>query len=509
MKKLFGFLTLFIILNITTVYLFLFTSFGNGFVSDMIETNVNEKGVVEFKVEEFVLTTSSLKFRAMIDANSMIDISGGLNIFARTVDLTYIVDIKDLSKLEKFTNQKLNGSFKTSGTVKGNQTLTLVRGITDIFESDTKYNVGLKDFEPDAVEFLVKGAKIDKLLHLVNQPIYAKGFIDINGQITDAKIPTLMGQIETKIYEGKVDNPIVNKAFELKLKNALDFKGDIVTTLQPNKAVTKVDFFTSMANVFVKQAVVNLPSGTINSDYQVKVANLAKLYDVTNTKMRGNIVLDGTVSKTQDLIITGTSNILAGKLDFKLKNDDFSSNVNNIEVKQLTHMLYYPDVFDSKANATVTYNLAKSAGVIDANLIDGHFLPNKFSSVLNQFAKFDLTKEVYDSVDLDSTINKEIIKSTVKMKSNLTEITVPKSTLDTKKRTVDAVVQASIKGMSVNAIVSGSLDSPQVKVDTSGLIKGALKNSKEVKKIEEKIKKQLGGSKEGDSLLKGLKNFLN
>ena len=92
-------------------------------------------------------------------------------------------------------------------------------------------------------------------------------------------------------------------------------------------------------------------------------------------------------------------------------------------------MLYYPEVFNSKANAKVTYNLVKSAGVVNANLINGNFLPNKFSAILNQFAKFDLTKEVYENVDLNSKINKNIINSTIKMKSKLTEISVPKSTL--------------------------------------------------------------------------------
>jgi len=503
MKKLFWVLTIFIVLNITTAYFFLFTAYGNGFVSDVVEKNLNEKGIATFKIEAFTLTPNALNFKVTIDSNSVIEVIGDMNIFSKSVDLKYNLDIKDLSKLQKFTKEKLNGSVKTNGTIKGNSSLTIIDGVSDIFESKSSYTVNLEEFEPDTIVYMIKGAKIDKLLYTVNQPIYAKGFIDITGNITGAKPENLAGQITTKIYEGSVNSSIVNEKFATNLKKALTFKGEIITNLVPYNLVSTVKVFTSMANVFAKKAVVNIKDSSINSDYQVVIADLSNLYDITNTKMQGAITLDGTVSKTKDLIVTGTSNVFNGKLDFKLKNDDFSANVNNIEVKSLTNMLYYPQIFDSRANATVTYNLIKSEGNVDASLIDGHFLPNQFSSVLNQFAKFDLTKEVYESVKLDSTINKEIINSTVKMKSKLTVIEVSNSILDTKKRTIDAIIEAKIKKMSVEAKVSGSLDNPKVKVDTSKLLKSTV-----TQKIKEKMLKKIdsGATKDIVKSLKGLFN---
>ncbi len=500
MKKVFWSLTIFIVLNITTAYFFLFTSFGNGFVSEIITKKLNEKDVAKFTIEKFVLTKDSVDFKINMDETSVVEVLGDINIFSQKVNLKYNVDIKDLSKLEKFLEYKLNGTVKLSGTVIGDSKLAVIKGSSNIFDSNTTYTVNLKDFEPDIIKYIIKGAKIDKLLYTVNQPIYAKGLVDITGDITGVKPENLSGKIVTKIYKGNVNTSIVNKNFATTLKKALNFHADVVTELEPYQLVAKAQVSTSMADVFVKKAVLNVKSASITSDYQVIVANLSNLYDVTNTKMRGAFRLDGTVRKTKDLLVTGTSDVFNGKLDFELKNSNLTANVNNIEVKPLTYTLYYPEVFNSKANAKVTYNLVDSSGVVDANLINGNFLPNKFSAILNQFAKFDLTKEVYESVQLDSKINKNIINSTIEMKSKLTQIIVPKSTLDSKKRTIDAIVETKIKSISVNAVVSGSLDSPKIKVDTSKLLKDKAINS-----VKEKVLKKIenDGAK---SLLKGLFN---
>ena len=70
---------------------------------------------------------------AIIDKNSKITLSGTYDIFAKNIDIKYLVDIKDLSKLEKFTKQKLVGSLALVGSIKGNEKQTLVTGKSNIF----------------------------------------------------------------------------------------------------------------------------------------------------------------------------------------------------------------------------------------------------------------------------------------------------------------------------------------------------------------------------------------
>lgn len=496
MKKLL--VIFFIVLSIMVIgtYTLLFTPTGNGVVASFIEDSVNDGGKVDFKVKNFVLTMKRIDFLATVDDNSQIKVEGGLDILSQITDLTYDISVKDLSKLQKITEQKLNGSFSTSGSVKGNSNLMVIKGISDVGNSETTYNVDLVELEPSDITFMIKGAKIEKLLYLVNQPIYAKGLIDISSKLKD-----LSGDIVTKISNGMLQNKIVNEKFTMKLKKAFSFKGDIVTSLTKDQAVSKVDFFTSMANVFVKKAVVNLKNGVITSDYSIQVNKLSKLFDVTQTKLRGAVTINGDIKKDDDLLVTGVSKLLGGALNYKLLNDDFSATIKDVIVQKALYMLYYPEFFTSKTNLKVDYNLASQKGELTGQLLNGQFLESQFSSILNTFAQFDITKEVYEFVNIKSDINKNIIESTVDMKSKYTSISVPSSKIDTQKRTVLALVKTDLKGIEFDTNISGTFDNPKIKVDTSKLISsGAKEKAKE--KINKAIEKKLGEN--ADGFLKGL-----
>lgn len=497
MNKLFFYLTLFIVVVIGGAYTFLFTTWGNGMVASIIENKANENKQLQFKVEKFVLTMSTIDFVANIDNNSYININGGLSILGKQFDLNYDIKVEELSKLNNLTNTNLRGKLNTMGTIKGDEKLLVVDGKSDLFESRTNYNAKLVNFEPRDIVFNLNKAKIDQLLYMLNQPIYAKGFVSIEGKLKDMK-----GNILTKITNGKVNNSIVNKMFNQKLLRPFIFHGDIITALSKEKMDSKVNFYTTMANIFVKQARVNLKDGSIKSDYLVKVDDLSKLYDVAQMKMRGNLLLNGEVKKDKNLTVTGNSNLLGGKVDFKLFNDDFTSSIKSIELVKALHMMYYPEVFTSKTDLDLNYNLATKKGVLEGSLIDGQFKRNKFSSLLHTFAKFDLTKEVYEKVVLKSNINKDIIKSTVDMKSKLTTINVVHSTIDNKKRVVDALIKTNLKGIEFDTLVTGSLDKPEVKMDTSKLLLTNEKVRKEKKRLERKIQEKLGDKAGG--LLKGL-----
>lgn len=502
MKKLFIGIGLFIILNISTAYFFLFTSFGNGLVSSFIETKVNEKGVVNFKFDEFVLSLDTLSIKANIDTTSNIQIAGDISPFSLKFDLKYWVNITDLSKLEKFVNQKLNGGFKTNGEIKGNKDLLLINGVTDLFGSHSKYDVVLKNFAITNVDFLFKQLHIEEGLYTLNQPLYAKGKVDIEGNITDISMENLAGKIVTTIYEGEINNKIVNETFELKFLTPKKFEGKIDTLLKPMLIDNQIDLKTSIANLAVSSAKINLKDNAIKSDYEVVVEDLNHLYDLTQMKLLGDIKLNGEIKKAKDLEVTGISHTLNGTVDFTLLNNDFNAKINAIDVVELTKMMLYPSFFDSKANAVLDYNLVTQKGVLSANLSNGQFLKNEFSTMINTLARFDLTKEIYKNVDIQSQINKKVIQSVVAMESPYTAIDVPQSKLDLEAQTIDADLNLKIKKLEVASKITGNIKRPNIKIDTSKLLENKAKE-----KLEEKIKEKLGDDEDMNKLIKGLKSF--
>ena len=313
MKKLFFGLTLFIIMILGVIYGVLFTSAGNSYIASIIEDKVNEgQQDVNMKVNDFKLTMSDVLFNATLDGNSTIDIRGKLNLLAKSVNLNYDIKVEDMSKLQNITKQKLNGSLSTKGTIQGDEKLTTIQGDSSLASSDTSYKVKLVDFKPDDISFNIKNAKIEELLYMINQPIYAKGLLNIDANINDANISTLDGLVNTTITNGVLNAKAINK--ELKDdKDPIIFEAKITTNLIPNNANTKLDFDSSIAKLNIKDANVNLNSMIINSDYSLFVKQLSKLELLINQKLNGSFSAKG------DIVVDG------GNIDLKGESDIFKS----------------------------------------------------------------------------------------------------------------------------------------------------------------------------------------
>ena len=422
----------------------------------------------------------------------------------------YRIDVKNLNKLEGVIGKKLNGDFYTSGNIFVENSNVSIAGNSNIFESTSTYNLKLKDSNLENVSFKIEDAKIEKLLHMLNEPVYATGNLNIGGDIKNAKIDTLDGLINTKISEGKIINEVVNTVFKQEIKDTVTFDLNVDTSLVPNQAISKADINTNLLNVNVNKAVFDFNEASLNSDYLVKISSLTNLIDFTKTKLRGAMDISGNIqSKENSLFIDGKSNLLGGSLDFNLKNDDLNANLNDIAIKELTYMLFQPEIFDSKGNFKVDYNLLVKKGTLIGNLTNGHFLENDFSILINQLAKFDLTKEIYETVSINSDINQNILTSTVNMKSANTQIDINNSFFDTQNNTIDAKLEAKIKETSFNISVNGNTSNPKISFDTKDLLKNQIDKQleKNKDKIEEKINKALGGKIEDGKATELIKNL--
>ncbi|WP_122893354.1 AsmA family protein [Arcobacter peruensis] len=422
----------------------------------------------------------------------------------------YKLDVKNLAKLEGIIGKKLYGNFITNGKVKVENNTINIDGSSDIFESLTKYSAKLVDSNPEFINLNIANAKIDKLLRLLNEPVYADGILNIDANIVNANVGTLDGTIKTNILNGKIINPVANTVFKQNLKKEIVFSANATTSLVPSQAITEAKIATSLANIDVKKAVFDFKGASLNSDYLLQIPSLANLYDITSTKLRGAINIAGNLeSKNKSLLLTGNSKLLDGTLDFNLKNDDFHADIKDVQIKKLTHMLYYPEVFDSTTALTLDYNLLMKKGKLNGKLLQGHFLPNNFSSLLNQFAKFDITREVYESVDIETNINKLVLTSTINMKSENTTIDINKSVLDLEKSTIDAKINTKIKSTQFALNVKGNTSKPKISLDSKDLINNQI--NKQIEKNEEKIKEKLNKVLKGklgeDGAKEVLKNF--
>ena len=422
----------------------------------------------------------------------------------------YKIDVKNLNKLEGINGKKINGEFITTGNIVSENSITLVDGTSNILESDASYNFKIKDSNVQNINFKIENAKLEKLFHMLNEPVYAKGNLLIQGDIKNAKLDKLDGLIISKVSQAKIVNEVVNTVFKHEIKDVINVDLQVDTSLVPNQAISKALVKSNIMNLSVDNGIFDFKEASFNSDYLLKIPSLDKLKDFTKTKVRGALDIKGELqNKNNSLMINGNSKIVGGDLNFNLKNDDFSANMNNISTKELTHMFYQPEIFDSKGDFKIDYNLLVKKGTLNGKLLNGHFLANDFSNLINQLSKFDLTKEVYQTVDINSDINQSVLTSSINMKSINTQIDVNNSVLDLENSTIDARLDAKIKTSSFAVNINGNTSNPKISLDARDLIKEQLEKQLEKKKdkIEEKLNKVLGGTAEDDKAKELIKNL--
>lgn len=418
-----------------------------------------------------------------------------IDLSTKNVKTDYKIDIKNLAKLEGIVSKKLNGEFLTDGNLKAFDDTIQIEGSSDIFEGITKYNAEFINLKPSNVKFSIENARLEKLLQVINEPIYSTGSLNIDANIKNADLNKLDGTIISKIDDALVINEVANVVFKQNLQDKLNYSLEIDTNLVPNQAISKTYIETTMGNLTAQKSVYDFNENSFISDYLLNIEDLGKLKDISKMKLKGKLDINGQISnKDNNFSANGNSNTLGGTFDFDLKNDKLNANLKNIDVQELSNMLDYSKIFDSKANFILDYDLLVKKGDLTGKLINGHFLENDFTLLINQLTKGDLTKEVYESFDIDSKIDDKVLTSNLIMKSQNTQIISKDSVLDLKQNLIDAKIDTTIKDKTFAVKVNGETSNPKISLDAKDLLKEQLNKQLEKKKdkIQEKLNKALG-----------------
>ena len=497
----------------------------DGLLTASITKGLLDNEVINKEFEQKI--SSSVNFKADINASLLGDkvdikselVSSLFDLFIektsidlknKGVDSDYKIDVKNLNRLEGIIGKKLNGEFSTNGRIKFQDSVVFVDGKSNIIDSDTFYKFEINNNTAQNISFKVENTKVEKLLNMLNEPIHATGDLSIRGDIKNSEIAKLDGNIESKINNGKIINEVVNAVFNQDLKDVITFNLESNSSLVPNQILSQIDFDTNIAKMKIQNAIYSLSDSTFNSDYLIDIASLEKIKDLTKVKLRGEAKILGKIYKSEsDLFVDGKSNILGGDFNFNLQNSELKAKLINASIKELSYMLIQPEFFNSKADFTLDYDLLSKKGNLTGSLLNGHFLPNEFSKIINQLAKFDLTKEIYESVQINSNIEDKQLISNLIMKSKNTQIDIKDSFLDFEKNTIDAKLDTQIKSSNFSIKLQGEMNKPKISLDIKDLLKQEIdkKLEKNKDKINDKIDKVLGDKIEQEKAKELIKNF--
>ena len=413
-----------------------------------------------------------------------------IDLSTNDIKTDYKIEVKNLNKLEGIIAKKLNGEFLTNGSFKSFNETIQIEGSSNIFEGITKYTTEFKDSKISNIKFAIESAKLEKFLQVINEPIYATGDLNIQADIKNANLDKLEGVINSKITNGLVVNEVTNTIFKQDLKEKVNFDLYVDTDLIPNQAVSKAVLETTLGNLTTKNSIYNLKENAFNSDYLLNIPQLDKLKDVVKMSLKGKLDISGELyNKENSMLLNGKSDTLGGTFDFDFKNDKLNANLKNIDIQELTSMLDYSKIFDSKANFNLDYDLLTKKGNLLGKLTNGHLLENNFVTLVNQLVKVELTKEVYETFDINTKINDRILTSDLIMKSQNTQFNIKDSILDLEKNLIDAKINTTIKDKTLDINLKGETSSPQISLDAKDLLKEQI--NKKIEKKKDKIQQKL------------------
>lgn len=445
-----------------------------------------------------IFDMDNVKHNLVFNANvGRIISSGDTQLSPLLTKSTYSINLSDISAFTPLVGTKIRGAFRTNGEVIGGTSQMKISGKSDIAESNTTYTALLESFSPKKIAFDSKGLKLEQVFFMLYLPKYATGLEDASGEIWDLD-KGISAQVISSL-KGMIIGDTIKREFDLAMPNTpFSYKSN--ARLQ--KGVGEADFIleSSLANLALNPIKIDLSSTTIATPYTITIPNLKALKFLTGIELLGKLEANGKVKIAQSIEADFHTQSLGGQLDAKLNGDDFSAKLNNLDTLSLLKMAQYPQIFSAKANGKLTYNLAKQSGNLHAVLSQGHFMKNDLSNLLQQYVKFDLTGLVFNSVGIDSQINKLNLVSTFSAKSGDFSMHGDNILTNLEKGTINAKLKTAIKQDSVDVHINGALSAPQIEVDFSELVR-----KKASQAIQNEIDKQIDKHKDkAIDALKGL-----
>lgn len=438
------------------------------FQSDIHASLINNK--MEIKSELLSSVADLFINKTLVDLNNKLILSD------------YKIDVKNLNKLEGLIGKKLNGEFTTIGNLKFQDNIYFINGESNIFESSTIYKFELNDLVAQNIYLKIEKAKLEKLFHMLNEPIYAIGDLQVDAKIKNSSFEKMDGFIITKIGDAKIINEVVNTVFKQELSENIFFNTQIDTTLIPNQAISKIDIISDIGKIRSLKTIYDFKQKSFSSDYLLNIPSLEKIKGLTKIELRGVADVQGNIEKKETTFsLNGNSNIIGGVFDFNIKNDVLNATLQNINIKEFLYMIKKPQIFDSKGNVKFNYEMLSKKGNLEMELLNGYFLDNNFSFLINQLLKFDLTKELYEKVSIFSDINEKIYTTNLNMKSSNTQINMKDGIFDFGQNSIDAKLNTQIKDNDLIIKLKGDISKPNISLDTKELLKNEID-----KKIEEK-----------------------
>ena len=503
MKKFILIIFIFVIFIFGIFYMLFFTKIGNSTISKYIENSFNEKqNDFKLKFDTFLINTNEINLVANINDSSKIKIDGKISsLFDLKAEFIYKIDIKDLSIFNNIVQKELKGSLEANGDLITKNGLSTIIGTSNIANSSTKYEINLNKTDIKSLDLDIKNANIDELLALLSEPIYSFGKLNLNAKLIKNSSNFFNGDFLFDINDGKINNEIVQKEFNFPIKQTITYNLKSLNKLENTNVLSDIKLISSLANLDMKNLIIDLVTKDISSNYFLDILNLRQIEEFINIALNGDLKVVGNINKNQKTLkIDGNSNIADGVANFVLLDDNLDLKLKDANSLKLLYILNKDQFFNSNLSLDSNYNIISKIGNINIEVKNGNFIKNNFIQKIEDFTKIDLSKEIFEYGTINSKIDNKKIYSNLNLTSKKSDIKSKDSFIDFNKNIIDTKLDINLNKNIFSVKLEDDLNKPKIIVDVQDLIKNILE-----KKLDKYINKEDDAQK--IELLKGIKSL--
>ena len=433
------------------IYIVVFTSFGNGLLKPIIESEIQEQMKLESRLKTFSLDMSRFEILIELTKSNTINIKGKYSLFSQDFDITYAVEMQEVSELKSLTNAPLKGRLFTDGTIKGNSAFINIDGVSDIAKSNTSYHIELTEFNPTSIIAKIKKADLVSLLELGGQKPYASADINLNINFRNITPHALDGDITLTTDRGEIDTELMKSDFNVTIP-ATAFNMNLDASLKGDDIEYSYRLNSNLAKIISSGTLTPEPLA-LDVKYGVNVEELAVLKPITNADVRGAFKLNGTAKGTKkSLKVDGTSDIAGSNTAFNVSLVDFQpltikAKIEHLKIQKLLYMLKQPHYTDGDFFVDVDISDARSKtlkGVIVSKIKNG-LLDSKYMTKAYEF-KSKMPKTIYD-MRATTKLDGYIADTEVDFNSNLATLDVKQARFNIKDTSVATDYLVDVKSL--------------------------------------------------------------
>ena len=379
--------------------------------------------------------------------------------------------------------------------------LSTIIGTSNIANSSTKYEINLNKTDIKSLDLDIKNANIDELLALLSEPIYSFGKLNLNAKLIKNSSNFFNGDFLFDINDGKINNEIVQKEFNFPIKQTITYNLKSLNKLENTNVLSDIKLISSLANLDMKNLIIDLVTKDISSNYFLDILNLRQIEEFINIALNGDLKVVGNINKNQKTLkIDGNSNIADGVANFVLLDDNLDLKLKDANSLKLLYILNKEQFFNSNLSLDSNYNIISKIGNINIEVKNGNFIKNNFFLLIEDFKKINLSKEIFEYGTINSKIDNKKIYSNLHLTSKKSDIKSKDSFIDFNKNIIDTKLDINLNKNIFSVKLEDDLNKPKIIVDVQDLIKNILE-----KKLDKYINKEDDAQK--IELLKGIKSL--